>query len=169
MQIEPLQRVWIHDLKDLETADRQIADALSRFIAAASEGELKDALADHLRETESQLARLGDVLAGVDSSAAAPRDEHRSLPSEAAPLGAAAEAERFVRAAAPRSTSPLDDTSQFAARWTAIASTESLSDQDELASLEQARDDEPALDRTTSRMRRERRLFQRDARVADPG
>jgi ferritin-like metal-binding protein YciE len=168
MQIESLQRIWIHDLKDLQSADRQIADALQRFIEAASKDELKDVLSDHLRETKSQLARLEAILGGLDSSAAAPCQEGRSQPPEAEKMGHAAEAERFVRAAAPRSTSPLDDTSQFAARWTAIASTESLSDQDELASLEQARDDEPALDRTTSRMRGERRRFQRDARVAVP-
>ncbi len=55
MKIDSLQKLWIHELKDLYSAENQILKALPKIIDAASDEELKSALADHLRETQQHV------------------------------------------------------------------------------------------------------------------
>lgn len=48
-------------LSDIHSAETQISEALPKLIDAASDDELKDALAMHLDETRSQIERLNEV------------------------------------------------------------------------------------------------------------
>lgn len=68
MKIDSLQKLWIHELKDLHSAENQILKALPKIIDAASNEELKSALADHLRETQQHVARLETIFKKVGSS-----------------------------------------------------------------------------------------------------
>jgi ferritin-like metal-binding protein YciE len=61
MEIDSLQKLYVEELRDLHSAERQIIQALPKMIKAASAPELKAALQDHLEITKEQLARLDQI------------------------------------------------------------------------------------------------------------
>jgi len=61
MKIDNLQKLYVEELRDLHSAERQIIQALPRMIKAASSPELKSALQEHLDITNQQLARLNQI------------------------------------------------------------------------------------------------------------
>lgn len=60
-EIETLDALLKHELKDLYSAETQIIEALPKLIAAASNEALKDALQDHLDITQDQKDRLEEI------------------------------------------------------------------------------------------------------------
>src|SRR6187402_364172 len=66
MKLESLHKLWIHELKDLHSAETQILEALPKIIAAASHAELQTALGDHLKETRTHISRLEKIFKGLD-------------------------------------------------------------------------------------------------------
>src|SRR5436309_11989254 len=69
MQIDSLQKLYVEELKDLHSAERQIIQALPKMIKAASSPELKSALQEHLDVTREQLARLDQIFEGLGKRA----------------------------------------------------------------------------------------------------
>jgi ferritin-like metal-binding protein YciE len=61
MEIDSLQKLYVEELRDLHSAERQIVQALPRMIKAASSPDLKSALQEHLDITKEQLARLDQI------------------------------------------------------------------------------------------------------------
>jgi ferritin-like metal-binding protein YciE len=61
MEIDSLQKLYVEELRDLHSAERQIIQALPRMVKAASAPELKAALQDHLEITKEQLGRLDQI------------------------------------------------------------------------------------------------------------
>jgi len=61
MKIENLSDLFLHTLKDVYFAEKQIVKALPKMIAAADSKELARALDKHLEETKGQVGRLDDV------------------------------------------------------------------------------------------------------------
>jgi ferritin-like metal-binding protein YciE len=51
-------RLFIEELKDIYSAEKQIAKAMPNLIRAAKHPELKKALSEHLKETKKQITRL---------------------------------------------------------------------------------------------------------------
>ncbi|MFD2515607.1 ferritin-like domain-containing protein [Pontibacter locisalis] len=69
MKLNNLKDLFIHELKDLYNAEHQIMKAMPKMVDAASSGELKRALQDHMRETETQIERLDKVFGMLDEKA----------------------------------------------------------------------------------------------------
>jgi len=61
MEIDSLQKLYVEELRDLHSAERQIIEALPKMIKAASSPELKSALQEHLNITQEQLVRLDQI------------------------------------------------------------------------------------------------------------
>jgi len=61
MTMNSLQDVFIDQLGDLYSAERQIVEALPAVASAASEPQLRDALEQHLAETQRHVTRLEQV------------------------------------------------------------------------------------------------------------
>ena len=61
MEIDTLQKLYVEELRDLHSAERQIIQALPKMIKAATAPELKAALQDHLEITKEHLARLDQI------------------------------------------------------------------------------------------------------------
>ncbi len=61
MEMETLKDLYVEELKDLWSAEKQIVKALPRMIKAASHPELKAAFARHLKETETHVERIEGV------------------------------------------------------------------------------------------------------------
>ena len=61
MALESLQDLYLEQLRDLHSAERQIIEALPKMIEKASHAELRSGFEKHLRQTEEQLRRLEQI------------------------------------------------------------------------------------------------------------
>jgi len=61
MEIDTLQKLYVEELKDLHSAERQIIQALPKMIKAATNPDLKAAFQEHLEITKEHLARLDRI------------------------------------------------------------------------------------------------------------
>jgi ferritin-like metal-binding protein YciE len=61
MALESLQDLYLEQLRDLHSAERQIIEALPKMIEQASHPELRKGFEKHLRQTEEQLRRLNQI------------------------------------------------------------------------------------------------------------
>jgi ferritin-like metal-binding protein YciE len=61
MALESLQDLYLEQLRDLHSAERQIIEALPKMIEKTSHPELRQAFELHLRQTEEQLRRLEQI------------------------------------------------------------------------------------------------------------
>ena len=68
MELDTLKDLYIEELKDLWSAERQIIKALPKMIKAANNKELQAAFRTHLKETERQVERLEKICAELGVS-----------------------------------------------------------------------------------------------------
>jgi ferritin-like metal-binding protein YciE len=61
MSIETLEDLFVHELSDIYSAERQLTKALPKLAKACANEELKAAFENHLKETEGQIERLDQV------------------------------------------------------------------------------------------------------------
>jgi len=66
--LKNLNDLLMHELKDLYSAERQITKALPKMIKAADNADLRQALEDHLAETEEQIGRLDTIFGQLEIS-----------------------------------------------------------------------------------------------------
>ena len=66
--MKSLQDLFVHELKDLYSAEKQLTEAIPKMAEAATAPELRDAFAAHLKETEMQLERVHDLLQQFDAN-----------------------------------------------------------------------------------------------------
>ena len=66
MNLNSLQDVYVHELKDLYSAEKQITEALPKMVEAASDKSLKDAFSTHLEQTHTHLQRVRQILDDLD-------------------------------------------------------------------------------------------------------
>lgn len=62
MKLETLKDLYIHELKDLYSAEKQIIKALPKMAKAATSEELAAGFKQHLEETKEQAVRLEQIL-----------------------------------------------------------------------------------------------------------
>jgi ferritin-like metal-binding protein YciE len=65
-RIDSLRTLLINDLRDLYDAERRLTKAIPKMAKAASSEELRDALNEHLEQTEEQVSRLEEALQALD-------------------------------------------------------------------------------------------------------
>jgi ferritin-like metal-binding protein YciE len=68
MELENLRTLFVHELKDIYSAEKQIIQALPKMIRGASSPELGTALEDHLEVTRQQAERLERIFQSLDQS-----------------------------------------------------------------------------------------------------
>lgn len=61
MSVATLQELFIDELKDLYSAEKQIVRALPKLAKAVSTPELREALLSHLEETKGHVERLEQI------------------------------------------------------------------------------------------------------------
>ena len=61
MALESLQDLYLEQLRDLHSAERQILEALPKMIKETKHADLRKAFETHLRQTEEQLRRLDQI------------------------------------------------------------------------------------------------------------
>ena len=160
MKLESLEKLWVHELKDLYSAEAQILDALPKLIDAASHADLKAALIDHLDETKKQVARLEKLF---ETLAFEPGGQHckgmEGLLKEGKDI-LDAEAEELVRDAAIIAGCQRVEHYEIAGYGTAIAYAEMLGEHEAASLLQQTIDEEAAADTKLTRLARKHINFE---------
>ncbi|APP75451.1 ferritin-like domain-containing protein [Xanthomonas vesicatoria] len=62
MAIKTVEELFIHELSDIYSAEKQLTKSLPRLARAATEPKLKAAFETHLEETQGQIERLDQVV-----------------------------------------------------------------------------------------------------------
>ena len=73
MELETLRDLYVHELKDLYSAERQIIKAMPKMVKAATNRQLSSAFRQHLEQTKVQAKRLEDLLASHGESTRGPK------------------------------------------------------------------------------------------------
>ena len=73
MELETLKDLYIHELKDLYSAEKQITKALPKMAKAATNEELSAGFEEHLEQTKEHVARLEKILASHDEATRGPK------------------------------------------------------------------------------------------------
>jgi ferritin-like metal-binding protein YciE len=68
MNLDSLEKLYIHELKDLYSAEKQLVSALPKVVEACSDKDLKKAFQHHLKETERHVKRLEKIFSRIDAS-----------------------------------------------------------------------------------------------------
>jgi ferritin-like metal-binding protein YciE len=71
MAMETVRDLFVAQLRDTLSAEKQLVKALPKMAKAATSPMLKDALLTHLEETKNQVGRLEEVFEGIDETARA--------------------------------------------------------------------------------------------------
>jgi ferritin-like metal-binding protein YciE len=72
MELETLKDLYIHELKDLLSAENQLIKALPKMAKAATNEDLAAGFEEHLEQTKEHAARLEKILDSHDESSERP-------------------------------------------------------------------------------------------------
>lgn len=85
MSVTTARELFIDELKDIYSAEKQAVRAYPRLTKAADSGELREAMQEHLEQTQAQVERLERVFERLDARASGKTCEGmRGLLEEAA-------------------------------------------------------------------------------------
>jgi ferritin-like metal-binding protein YciE len=73
MSVESLEKLLIHELKDLYSAEKQLLQALPRMASAAKEPKLKEAFQTHEKQTKEHVVRIERIFEQLEGSPAGKR------------------------------------------------------------------------------------------------
>ena len=73
MELSTLKDLYIHELKDLYSAEKQIIKALPKMAKAATSPDLKAGFEQHLEETKEHAVRLEKILKSHDQTTRGPK------------------------------------------------------------------------------------------------
>ena len=69
MKLDTLKKLYLEELRDVYSAEQQLVKALPKMAKGASSDELKQAIEDHLEETETHVERLEEIFKTLDEDA----------------------------------------------------------------------------------------------------
>ncbi len=73
MKLNTLKDLFIHELKDLYSAEKQIIKALPKMAKAATNQELAAGFQEHLEQTREHAERLEEILSSYDQTTRGPK------------------------------------------------------------------------------------------------
>ncbi|KKL83307.1 hypothetical protein LCGC14_1976050, partial [marine sediment metagenome] len=62
MQINSFKEMYVSELQEARSLEAQLTSALPEMIEKTDDADLKQALQDHLSETQNHLERVGEIL-----------------------------------------------------------------------------------------------------------
>lgn len=75
MPLNTLEDLFLHELKDVYSAEKQLLKALPKMAKAASSENLKAAFEEHLEQTQGQVERLEQIFQELGKSPRGPKCE----------------------------------------------------------------------------------------------
>ncbi|MEO7972898.1 MAG: ferritin-like domain-containing protein [Thermoanaerobaculia bacterium] len=160
MKLESLLKLWIHELKDLHSAESQILEALPKMIAAATHADLQTALAEHLKETRTHVTRLEKIFKGLDFEPTGQRCKGMEGLLEEGKGILTADAEPMVRDAGIIAACQRVEHYEIAGYGTAAAYAEILGEHEAAKLLQETLDEESGADTLLTRLARKRINFE---------
>ena len=73
MKMKTLNDLFIHEIKDLYSAEKQLTKALPKMAKAATSEDLQQAFENHLQETEEHITRLEEIMGQFDIPTRGPK------------------------------------------------------------------------------------------------
>lgn len=73
MKIDSMKKLFLHELKDIYSAENQLLKALPKLEEAAGAPELKEVFRMHRSETEGHVKRLDQIFEQLGSSSSGPK------------------------------------------------------------------------------------------------
>ncbi|WP_193212904.1 ferritin-like domain-containing protein [Luteolibacter marinus] len=147
MKLENLEKLLVHELKDLHSAEKQMLEALPKMADAATHPDLKKAFRDHLAETKTHVTRLESIFAGLDFQPGGHRCEAMAgLVKEGAGM-ISADADPTVRDAGLIAAAQRVEHYEIAAYGTAAALATKLGSHEIAATLRKTLEEEGKADR----------------------
>jgi ferritin-like metal-binding protein YciE len=71
MTIKTIEELFIHELSDIYSAEKQLTKSLPRMARASTAPELKEAFTSHLEETQGQVERIDQIVELLDIASSA--------------------------------------------------------------------------------------------------
>jgi len=68
MALDNLHDLFVHELKDIYSAENQILKALPKMVKAANAADLEQAFQEHLKQTEEHVQRLEEIFRELEAS-----------------------------------------------------------------------------------------------------
>lgn len=68
MSLKTLNDLYVHELMDLYSAEKQLVEGLPEMVEAANSPQLREAFASHLRETEQHFDKVHELLQKLDEN-----------------------------------------------------------------------------------------------------
>lgn len=147
MNLENLEKLFVHELKDIYSAESQILKALPKMEKAASDSDLKAAFRKHLEETKEQVARLETIFEKLEYSAGGHKCKGMEGLLEEAQDMIDADADDRVRDAGLISAAHRVEHYEIAAYGTAVAIAEKIGNQGAADLLRKTLEEEGKTDR----------------------
>jgi ferritin-like metal-binding protein YciE len=146
MKLESLDALFVHELKDLLSAEKQLVKALPKMAKGASSGALREAFETHLEQTKTHVDRLEQIFSLLNKTA---RAEHckamEGLIEEGAEL-LGEEAEPMVKDAALIGAAQRVEHYEISAYGTARSLAELLGHEEAVELLQLTLDEEKETD-----------------------
>lgn len=165
MKLESLDKLFVHELKDIHSAERQLLKALPKMAEAASNGDLKAAFQKHLTETEGQIDRLDKIFLGLDFESGGHRCAAMAGLIEEGEEMCKADADEHVRDAGLIACAQRVEHYEIAAYGTAVALAEKLGRQEAADLLRKNLEEEGKTDRDLTHLAE--RIINFEALMAD--
>ncbi len=73
MELNTLKDLYIHELRDLYSAEKQILRALPKMAKAATNGQLAAGFQEHLEQTKEHAVRLEQILSSHAATTRGPK------------------------------------------------------------------------------------------------
>ena len=152
MNIDSLEKLYVHELKDLYSAENQILQALSTMIDATSDSALRAALRDHHEQTEQHVQRIAGLFGDLEFEPGGHKCRGiEGLLSEASHLLEDVSGDSVKNAAIIASCQRIEHY-EIAAYGVARAFASKLGRHEDVAVLTRTIEEEGAADRTLSRL-----------------
>jgi ferritin-like metal-binding protein YciE len=146
MKLNSLENLFVHELKDLLSAEKQLVKALPKMAKGAASEALKEAFEDHLEQTKTHVERLETIFENLGKAA---RAEHckamEGLIEEGSEL-IEEEGEPMVKDAALIGAAQRVEHYEISAYGTARTIAELLGNQEAVTLLQQTLDEEKETD-----------------------
>lgn len=152
MKLDSLEKLYVHQLKDLHSAEKQVLDALPKLRAAAKNTDLQKAFADHLTETKEHVTRLEKIFEGLDFEPGGERCEAAAGLIKEGESAIDADADERVRDAALVAAAQRFEHYEMAGYGTVVAIAKQLGRHEDAAVLQKTLEEEGMADRQLSQL-----------------
>jgi ferritin-like metal-binding protein YciE len=152
MELETLKDLYIHELKDLHSAEQQLVKALPKMAKAAANKELAAGFQEHLEQTKGHAQRLEKILSGHKETPRGPKCKGmEGLVAEGAEL-IEEEADDEVKDAGLIAAAQRVEHYEMAGYGTARSYAELLGDKEDANLLQKTLEEERATDQKLTKL-----------------